>query len=401
MNKITKLLAAGAGIATASYATYVTTTFLRYGHPRRASGEDADPLLDRFMRDHDVNERHHIAVAAPAEVTMAAAKDMELENSRIIRALFKGRELLLRAKPDTTKRPKGLVDEMTSFGWRMLAETPDREMVFGAVTKPWEANPVFRRIDSDEFSAFAEPDYVKIAWTIRADPQPDGSSVFRTETRAVATDAGARKKFRMYWSFLSPGILIIRSTILPAVRAAAEKKWHIEGDDILPDARAQLTHATTINASPRDVWPWLLQMGCQRAGWYSWDVLDNAGKRSADHIIPEYQHLAVGDVLPARPVGAAGFEVIRIVPERALVLSGLSPQWKGTWAFVLEPLGPDRTRLVTRYRAAYPPNARMSLMLPFIKGAHAFMERKQLRTIKDRAEHMPAIRVTQQQGART
>lgn len=402
MNKITKLLAAGAGIAGASYATYVTTTFLRYGRPRRASGEAADPLLDQFMRDHDVYERHHIAVAAPAEVTLAAAKETELDRSRIIRAIFKGRELLLRSKPDTTKRPKGLVEQMTSIGWRVLAETPEREMVFGAVTKPWESNPAFRPIAPEEFAAFAEPDYVKIAWTLRADPQPDGSSVFRSETRAVATDAGARKKFRVYWSFLSPGIFIIRAAMLPAIRAAAENKWRIEGDDILSDARAQLTHATTINAPPKDVWPWLLQMGCQRAGWYSWDVLDNAGKPSADHIIPEYQHLSVGDVLPARPVGAEGFEVIRIVPERALVLSGLSPQWKGTWAFVLEPVGPERTRLITRYRAAYPPNAKMSMMLPFIKGVHAFMERKQLRTIKHHAEHMPAIRTSRaQQGAGT
>jgi hypothetical protein len=388
MSKVTKLLAAGAGIATAAYATYVTTTFLRYGHPKRASGDAADPLLDRFMRDHDVAERHHISVAAPAEVTLAAAKRMELDRSRIIRAIFKGRELLLRSKPDAAKRPRGLVDEMTSIGWGVLADTPG-EMVFGAVTKPWDANPVFRPLPPDELAAFAEPDYVKIAWTIRADPQPDGSSIFRTETRAVATDPGARKKFRLYWSFLSPGIIVIRAAMLPALRAAAEESWRIEGDDILPDARAQLTHATAIDAPPRDVWPWLIQMGCQRAGWYSWDILDNAGKRSADVILPEYQHLAVGDVLPARPVGAEGFEVIRIVPERALVLSGLSPQWKGTWAFVLEPLGSDRTRLVTRYRAAYPPNATMSVMLPFIKAVHAVMERKQLRTIKHHAEHMP------------
>ena len=99
------------------------------------------------------------------------------------------------------------------------------------------------------------------------------------------------------------------------------------GDDIVSDAHAQLTHAASIDAPPQDVWPWLLQMGCQRAGWYSWDALDNAGVRSAERIIPELQHLAVGDVLPARPGGAGGFKVLRIVPERALVLDGASPQW--------------------------------------------------------------------------
>jgi len=84
----------------------------------------------------------------------------------------------------------------------------------------------------------------------------------------------------------------------------------------------------------------------------------------------------IGDVLPARPTGAEGFKVLRTVPERALVLGGMSPQWAGTWAFVLEPLGPDKTRLVTRYRAAYPPSARMAIMLPVLATAHAIMERK-------------------------
>jgi hypothetical protein len=212
--------------------------------------------------------------------------------------------------------------------------------------------------------------------------------VFRTETRAVATDPGARKKFRLYWSIFSPGILLIRSAMVAALKVEAERRWRVDGDDIVADARAQLTHATTIDAPPKDVWPWLLQMGCQRAGWYSWDLLDNAGVRSADRIVPELQHLDVGDVLPARPVGREGFEVLRIVPERALVLSGMSPEWAGTWAFVLEPVGPDRTRLVTRYRAAYPPSPKMALLLPVFSAAHAFMERKQLRTIKHHAEQL-------------
>lgn len=386
MIRLSKLLATGVGLAGASYATYVAATWFRFGHPKRARGDGADARLDKLMPDYDVCEKHEIEVAAPTDVTLAAAKEMELYSSRIIRAIFKARELILRSEPAVTSKPKGLLEGMKSIGWGVLAETPD-EVVMGAVTKPWEANPVFRALPPDEFAAFAEPDYVKIAWTLRASPSPTGS-IFCTETRAVATDAAARKKFRVYWSFLSPGIILIRAAMLNPLKAAAERKWRIEGDDVVADARAQLTHAITIDAPPKDVWPWLLQMGCQRAGWYSWDVLDNAGVRSADHIIPELQHLAVGDVLPARPVGAEGFKVLRIVPERALVLSGISPQWVGTWAFVLEPIGSDKTRLVTRYRAAYPPNARMSIMLPALSTLHAFMERKQLRTIKHHAEHM-------------
>ena len=279
---------------------------------------------------------------------------------------------------------------MKAIGWGTLAELPERQVVMGAVTKPWEPNPVFRPLPPDQFAAFAEPDYVKIAWTVAVTPTPDGGSLFRTETRAVAIGAAARRKFRAYWALLSPGIILIRSVMVRALKAAAERLWRIEGDDILPNARAQLTHAAVIDAPPADVWPWLLQMGCQRAGWYSWDVLDNAGVRSADRIIPRLQHLSIGDVLPARPVGAEGFKVLRIVAERALVLSGLSPEWAGTWAFVLEPVGAGQTRLITRYRAAYPPSPRMSFLLPVLAVVHGFMERKQLRTIKQRVESLHA-----------
>ena len=382
MNRLAKWIVVTAGLAGASYAAYVASTWLRFGRPRKG----ADPLLDRLMPTYDVIERHELAIAVPADITFAAARDVELDGSRIIRAIFRARELILRSQPESAALPKPLVEAMTSIGWRILAEDPGRELVFGAVTKPWESDPTFRPLSAEEFTAFAEPDHVKIAWTLRVEPTADGGSVFHSETRAVATDGAARRKFRLYWSFLSPGIIIIRHAMLPGVKAAAERRWRLEGDDFVPEPTAQLTHAISIDAPPRDVWPWLLQMGAQRAGWYSWDRLDNGGVRSADTIIPELQHLAVGDVLPARPVGPDGFEVLRIVPERALVLRGLSRDWPGTWAFVLEPHGLGKTRLITRYRAGYAPSPKMSLALPIIGAVHAFMERKQLRTIKHHVE---------------
>lgn len=389
MSTISKAITAGAALASASYATYVATTWLRYGRTKPARGAARDSLLDTFMPRYEVCERHKIHVAAPPDVTLSAAKKMALDRSRIVRAIFRGRELIMRSRPDATTRPQGLLAAMKSLGWGVLADTPG-EIVMGAVTKPWQANPVFRAIAPEEFAAFAEPDYVKIVWTLRADPSADGGSTFRSETRVVATDPSSRKKFRWYWSFLSPGIILIRAAMLPGIAAEAERQWRIEGDDFLLDVGAQLTHATMIDAPPCDVWPWLVQMGCQRAGWYSWDRLDNAGKRSADHIIPALQTLAVGDVLPWRPVGSEGFTVIRIIPERALVLRSSAPQFEGTWAFVLEPIGGDKTRLVVRYRAAYPASLRKALVVPVMAAIHAFMERKQLRTLKHHAERMHA-----------
>ncbi len=83
---------------------------------------------------------------------------------------------------------------------------------------------VFRSLPPDEFAAFREPGFVKIVTTFRADPVGRAESIFRTETRAATTDPTARAKFRRYWSFLSPGIILIRWVSLAAVRAEAEQK---------------------------------------------------------------------------------------------------------------------------------------------------------------------------------
>jgi hypothetical protein len=220
-----KWVAAGVGLAAASYAAWAGLAWSRYGHPRWPSDADgADVLLDRFMPDYDVAERHHTRVAAPADVTFAAAVEMDLEQSRTIRAIFRARELVMRAHADATARPRAFLAQMKTLGWGIVAEVPGREIVMGAVTQPWKADVVFRALPPGDFSRFDQPDYVKIVWTLRADPIGSGESVFRTETRAVTTDPGARAKFRRYWSLASPGILLIRRVSLGLVKAEAERR---------------------------------------------------------------------------------------------------------------------------------------------------------------------------------
>jgi hypothetical protein len=218
-----KWCAAAFGLSAAAYGTYVGVTWSRYGKTKQVN-EDSDALLDQFMPQYEVGSRHKIEVAAPAEVTFSAAADTDLESCALIRGIFKGREWILRSKPDRTIRPRGLLAQTKSLGWGVLAECPNREIVMGCVTKPWEANPRFRALPPNEFAAFHEPGYVKIAWTLRADPSENGESVFRTETRAVATDPVARAKFRRYWSLLSPGIILIRTFMLPALKREAEQR---------------------------------------------------------------------------------------------------------------------------------------------------------------------------------
>jgi len=135
------------------------------------------------------------------------------------------------------------------------------------------------------------------------------------------------------------------------------------GGELIPDGTRASTMAVTIEAPPAQVWPWLVQMGWDRAGWYSWDRLDNGGRPSAQELHPEWQHLSLGERLlawsPGGPVSA--WQVAALDPERFLGLRGLSDlrgrildptqprppaHIEGLWGFLLEELPGDRTRLV-------------------------------------------------------
>jgi len=179
-------------------------------------------MLDRFMPEYEVRELHRVGVRAPVEATFACACGFDLRRSAVVQTLFKGRELLLGAKSNDLSQPAGLVEQAKAWGWTVLEEDPGREIAFGAVTQPWVANPIFRGVPAGDFAGFAEPNYVKIVWNIAADPIGPDESVARTETRVIATDAVARSKFRVYWAFLSAGIILIRRVALAGIRAAAE-----------------------------------------------------------------------------------------------------------------------------------------------------------------------------------
>jgi hypothetical protein len=213
------------GLATASYGVYAGITWLRYGRPSRPTAEEEDALLNHFMPVYEVVERHHIEVDAPAAVTLAAACEIDLLNNAVVRGLISARELILGATADRRPQPRGLLAALQSMGWVVLAERPGEEIVGGAVTRPWEANVTFRSVPPEEFAAFNEPDYVKIAWTLRADAIGEAASIFRTETRVLATDRSARTRFRRYWALVSPGIFLIRQVMLRPIKTEAERTF--------------------------------------------------------------------------------------------------------------------------------------------------------------------------------
>ena len=99
-----------------------------------------------------------------------------------------------------------------------------------------------------------------------------------------------------------------------------ERMLAMPGDELIPHAEGSLTHAITVHCSRRELWPWLIQMGADRAGWYSYDVLDNGGRRSAEQILRELQSPSVGAVFPALPGREDGFVLLECEPTHWLLL---------------------------------------------------------------------------------
>jgi hypothetical protein len=162
---------------------------------------------------------------------------------------------------------------------------------------------------------------------------------------------------------------------------------------LISDPLSTFTNAVTIDALPCEVWPWVAQLGAGRAGWYSYDALDNGGEPSATCIKPELQHLEVGMVFPAGPGITEGFTLVSFEPERFLVLDWNTPDGVRlvSWTFVLEPLN-GATRLMVRVRGGrgygffgVPPSLTKHI-IPVVHAVHFIMQRKQLFGIAARAE---------------
>ena len=124
------------------------------------------------------------------------------------------------------------------------------------------------------------------------------------------------------------------------------------GDQLVPNPMAMATNGVTIKATPENVWPWIVQIGSGRAGWYSYDWIDNGGHASAESILPDHQQLAPGDIVPAIPGATDVFCVAVVEPQGHLILT--VPDAKGgiqvSYEFLLVPLDHNHTRLIVRGR---------------------------------------------------
>jgi hypothetical protein len=184
-----------------------------------------------------------------------------------------------------------------------------------------------------------------------------------------------------------------------------EQRQALTGDDLLPNATTLTTHAITIAAPAHAVWPWLVQMGWGRAGWYTYRWVDRllfpANGPSANHLLPEHQGLQVGDHLPDGPPEAdCWFTVERLEPDRLLMLRstrhlpaswrqrGLAMDW--IWSWHLQESSPGRTRLIQRNRMRLEPVWFERAFLATIVPADFIMARSHLRGLQRRVEAFTA-----------
>ncbi len=194
---------------------------------------------------------------------------------------------------------------------------------------------------------------------------------------------------------------------------ALVKPWHerwgatdeelvlpLPGDDLVAEPASQVTRAVTIAAEPEVVWPWLVQIGADRAGFYSYDWLENLfglGIHSADEVVEEWQGLGVGDVVRANRAGTGGWYVVDLRPGEALVLQTANLaegrplrrdeqlKWEFLWTFALRPASGGGTRLLVRERTGFDSALTEAMLAPV--GLVSFvMTRRMMLGIKARAE---------------
>lgn len=214
-----------------------------------------------------------------------------------------------------------------------------------------------------------------------------------THRKALALLAGAAGAYA----------LVVRPRMLRWGASEEEAQRPFPGAELIPGGQRGATMAVTIAAPPSRVWPWLVQMGCDRAGWYAWDRLDNGGVPSATRIHREWQDVAIGDRWASTPSGRAWFEVAALDPGRVLGLrasidlrtgrpfdpQGPRPRFyiDALWAFQLNEWTDERTRLVVSgYAAARPRVVQRIADLVFWEPAHWVMQTRQFENLKRRAE---------------
>jgi hypothetical protein len=358
-------------------------------------------LIQRYLPNPKHVEIHRITVLAPPAAAWEAARHFDGASIPWVRLLFDLRALpdRLRGRPIEADRRLG-VDQVadSKTGFTLLEERAGREVVVGAIGQFWHLQIPFTTVPPAAFASFDAPGWGKVAWAIRVEPYGVGSQIV-FELRTAATDDDSWRRLDRYYTVLGPASRLIRSSVMAHLEAELgalarpdDKSRALAGDELISGARYSLTHGIDIEAPPALVWPWLMQLGCDRGGWYSIDALDHGGVPSVEQAVPAWQTRAVGDRLATTPALDSFYDVLAVKPDELFAVGGeaarLGGHVKMAWAWVLEPLGQDATHLVTRVRARGAPRwsewLQGAVLFPPV---HALMQHAQLDHLRRLAAH--------------
>ncbi len=369
--------------------------------------------IQKYLPNPRHTEIHRIFVNAEPEQAWQAARHFDAARTPWMKLLFDIRTLpdaILGTKHESASRHLG-VDEITEHdtGFMVLNETPGKEVVVGSVGQYWHLNIRFNSVKPIDFAAYNKPGWGKIAWAISVEPFLNGSTI-AFELRITATDEDSWSKFNNYYHLISIGSRMIRHSAMSHIELELGKMVlpddntrTLPGDDLIPHAKYGLTHHVNIEAPLSIVWRYLMQLGCDRAGWYSIDLLDNDSKPGIDYLVDGWENRQVGDKLDATPKKDSFFDVYDVKNEAHLVIGGettrIGSKFKMTWAFVTEPIGDDATHLVIRARMETSPDWKEWLLGNIVyPPVHGLMSAVQLKKIKSMSERDAHARIRTQEG---
>jgi hypothetical protein len=178
-------------------------------------------LIDEFIPMYDFNEKHETIVRASAETVYAALNSFDFNESAVIRWLFRLRGLASKNSCDATTQVLTLRD-MTKFGFVILDEKPNEEILFGLVGKFWKPTGDLQKIKAEDFLAFDESGYAKAAWNFALTKSAARETRLTTETRVQCTDEASSSQFGLYWTFIKPFSGWIRQEALRLAKEKAE-----------------------------------------------------------------------------------------------------------------------------------------------------------------------------------
>lgn len=192
------------------------------------SSRDSTPssrmgVLNRYLPEYDVDERHDIVIAATPARVFQALKSVDFADSRLVRVLFRLRGLTRLVSAE--RRGAGRAFRLETFlrsGFVLLAEQPDEHVVLGFVGRFWALDGDLVRVGPADFTAFHRPGYARAVWGFEIAENGPGRSRLATETRVQVVDAGSRRRFGMYWRLIGPFSGLIRKEMLRVVKGAAE-----------------------------------------------------------------------------------------------------------------------------------------------------------------------------------